>query len=86
MPDIVFFQEIEDSLFGSSLQEMNQIIFSPNQIIILSEYVSPNQRMIRITAELIPFGMASFVELKNQLMPLGMGSFSELVPVGTDSG
>ena len=37
--------------------------------------------MIRITAELIPFGMGSFVELK----PAGMGSFSELVPVGTGS-
>ena len=32
--------------------------------------------MLRITAELMPFGMGSFVEL----MPAGMGSCSELVP------
>ena len=40
--------------------------------------------MIRITAELMPFGMGSFVEL----MPVGIGFFSEpeLVPVGTGSG
>ena len=38
--------------------------------------------MIRITAEVMPFGMGSFVAL----MPFGMGSFSELKPVGTGSG
>ena len=40
--------------------------------------------MIRITEELMPLGMGSFVAL----MPDGMGSVSEpeLVPVGTGSG
>ena len=45
--------------------------------------------MIRITAEVMSFGMGSFVEL----MPVGKGSFSELcwhgfglVSVGTGSG
>ena len=33
--------------------------------------------MIRITAELMPFGVGSFVEL----IPVGIGSFSELVSV-----
>ena len=45
-------------------------------------YVPANQRMIRITAERMPFGMDSFVEP----LPVGMGSFSELVHVGTGSG
>ena len=34
--------------------------------------------MMRISAELMPFGMGSFVEL----MPFGTGSFSELLLLG----
>ena len=45
-------------------------------------YVPLKQRMIRITAEFMPFGIDSFVDL----MPGRMVSFSELVPVGMGSG
>ena len=44
--------------------------------------VPSNQRMIRITAELMSFGMGSFAEL----MSVGMGSFSKLVPVNMGLG
>ena len=41
-------------------------------------YVPPNQRMIRITAELMPFGMGSFVEIMQRLSHDGLGPLRQL--------